>query len=500
MAELYDQLTELKKSDFYPFHMPGHKRNMEKHPLKEMFGIDITEIDGFDNLHHPTGILAKLQQEAACMYGAEETFFLVNGSTCGLQAAISASIEGSKKLLMARNCHKAAYHTCYIREMEPLYVYPKKTSQPWIYGSIDPGDVEEQLEADSTIAAVLITSPNYDGVLSDIRTIARIVHEHEAILIVDEAHGAHLPFSSLFPESAIACGADLVIQSLHKTLPSMTQTALLHVQGKRVNRNRLRQFLSIYQTSSPSYVFLSTMQQCIEFTYENRTELFGTLWNRINRFLENTKKLRNLSVLSKEWAILNKVYDFDPCKILVSTSNCILNGEQIYEILLRRYHLQMEMASRDYVLGIATICDSQDGFDRLEQALFEMDSLCDRGWEEICQIYPFLESPIKGGKAGICGGDLLCREEIEKRRVLPIHKACELERESVDLRDARGKISAEFVYLYPPGVPMVVPGERITEELIQTWVQCMELGLPLQGLQDTSCRSIDVIKGHCEKE
>ena len=138
MAELYHQLEELKKSDFYPFHMPGHKRNMENHPLKEMFGIDITEIDGFDNLHHPTEILRRMQQQAASVYGVEETFFLVNGSTCGLQAAISASVRKDEKLLMARNCHKAAYNTCYIREIDITYLYPENTDHPLIYGSISP--------------------------------------------------------------------------------------------------------------------------------------------------------------------------------------------------------------------------------------------------------------------------------------------------------------------------------------------------------------------------
>lgn len=494
MAELYDRLEELKESDFYPFHMPGHKRNMVGHPLEDIFGIDITEIDGFDNLHHPIDLLKRMQEEAASIYQMEETYFLVNGSTCGLQAAISATITKGNKLLMARNCHKAAYNTCYIREIDTLYLYPQDTKHPMIYGSISPEDVEKHLKNVPAIGAVLITSPNYDGVVSDIKKIAELAHEYGAILIVDEAHGAHLPYTSLFPQSALCCGADLVVQSLHKTLPSMTQTALLHVQGKRVNRERLRQFLAIYQTSSPSYVFMATMQQCVENVYKNRDRLFGELSDRIDRFLENTINLKHLRVLSREWAIGNGVYDFDKCKILVSTEKCILNGEQIYEILLKRYHLQMEMASKDYVLGIATVCDSEEGFYRLEKALKEMDSLCEQGIDVIRNTFPFIENFEQSHLENVTQLQVLFKERIEETKVFPIYIACEMEKEQMKLQDAVGKVSGEFVYLYPPGVPMIVPGERITEEMVSFWTKCVEIGLPLQGMQDFTCKTIVVLK------
>lgn len=494
MSELYSQLEALKNSDYYPFHMPGHKRNLKSHPLREMFEIDITEIDGFDNLHHPKGILKRMQESAASIYGVEETFFLVNGGTCGLQAAVSATIREGEKLLMARNCHKAVYNTCYLRKIDTKYVYPKKTDESWIYGSISPEEVEKQLKRDVSIKGVLITSPNYDGVVSDISKIAEIVHKYGAILIVDEAHGAHFPYSSFFPKSAIYCGADLVVQSLHKTLPSMTQTALLHVQGNRVDRQRLRQFLSIYQTSSPSYVFMSTMQQCLEYTYENKEKLFQNLSDRVDQFIEDCKKLRNLKVLSKEWALSNRVYDFDKCKILVSTSNCILNGEQIYEILFKQYHLQMEMASKDYVLGIATICDSQEGFDRLFKALVEIDGLCDKGMDVIRNAFPYIEKTEIADCGDMEAVPLLCRERMEHSRVLPMYAAFDMEKESVEFQKADGKVSGDFAYLYPPGVPVLVPGELITEEFIMLCMQCIKMGLPLQGMQDLECRTIAVLK------
>ena len=213
----------------------------------------------------------------------------------------------------------------------------------------------------------------------------------------------------------------------------------------------------------------------------------------MDQFVKNTEVLTNLKVLSRKWALSNGVYDFDKCKILVSTANCILNGEEIYEILLKQYHLQMEMASRDYVLGIATICDTQEGFDRLERALLEIDALCQVGMDSIKEKFPFLQKHKTEKDADFYKGDVLCQKET---KVLPIYEACEMTKERVILQAAEGKISGEFVYLYPPGVPMIVPGERITEEFIELCMQCIKLGLPLQGMQDLECRTIAILKGY----
>ncbi|MBR1692101.1 MAG: aminotransferase class V-fold PLP-dependent enzyme, partial [Lachnospiraceae bacterium] len=303
MAELYERLRELRDSDIYPFHMPGHKRNWEQSPLREMLGIDITEIDGFDNLHHATGILKTMQEEAAAVYGTDQTFFLVNGSTCGIQAAVSASVKDGKKLLMARGCHKAVYNICLLRRIDAVYLYPAQTDTPFLCGSISPQAVEEAFARNDEIGAVILTSPNYDGVVSDVASIADIVHAHGAVLIVDEAHGAHLPFSTCFPKSAVRCGADLVIHSLHKTLPSPTQTALLHVNGDRVDADRLREFLSMYQTSSPSYIFMAAMQQCIEETAAKGDKWLSALSERLDAFVRACSSLTHIRLLSRDWAL-----------------------------------------------------------------------------------------------------------------------------------------------------------------------------------------------------
>ena len=254
---LYDRLLQYQSSEMYPFHMPGHKRR--KDDFANPFFIDITEIEGFDNLHHAEGILKDAQDRAAALYHSEETYFLVNGSTCGILAAVSACTARGGKILMARNCHKAAYHAAYLRGLDIEYLYPEKEDIFGINGGIHEDIVEKALEEFQDIQAVMITSPTYDGVVSNVEKIAQIVHRKGIPLIVDEAHGAHFGFHEYFPKSSVEMGADLVIHSLHKTLPSLTQTALLHVNGNRVDRECLRKFLDIYQTSSPSYVFMAGM-------------------------------------------------------------------------------------------------------------------------------------------------------------------------------------------------------------------------------------------------
>ena len=264
MTTIYDKLLAYGNSDAYPFHMPGHKRQITD--FVNPFQIDITEIDGFDNLHHPEGILKEAQERAAALYGSRSTYFLVNGSTCGILSAVSALVRPGGEIILARNCHKASYHACYLGDLVIHSLYPQWEPKWGINGGILPEDVEKLLAEYPKTQAVLLTSPTYDGAVSDIRGIARICHAHRVPLIVDEAHGAHLGFHPYFPESALKLGADVVIQSFHKTLPSLTQTAVLHVgRDAQVDEERIRRFLGIYQSSSPSYIFMAAMDRCVEF-------------------------------------------------------------------------------------------------------------------------------------------------------------------------------------------------------------------------------------------
>lgn len=464
---LDEALAEYSRTDYYPFHMPGHKRQ----PLGSLTPeeIDITEIDGFDNLHHAEGILRTGQKRLARVFGADESFFLVNGSTAGLLAAISGVTRKGDRILIARNCHKAVYHAACLMELLVEYVYPEPT-EFGIQGHIEPAQVERMLEQYPDIRAVVITSPTYDGVVSDIQGIAEAVHGKNIPLIVDEAHGAHFGFSEDFPEKAIACGADLCIESLHKTLPCYTQTAVLHAVKThdgtwRFDPDRIKRYLGIYQTSSPSYIFMAGIDRCVRMLQqEPEAGRFPAFGERLRRFYANTAALPGIQIYNgeeEEPGIFRK----DASKILISASALGLNGQELYEILLRKYHLQMEMASGHYVTALTTIMDTQEGFDRLEQALQEISGTYALEEHTSPRLTPLeLYQP-------------------QKRRYR-ISQAMDAETETVSLEASAGCVAADFLYLYPPGIPLVAPGEIISPEAIHCLQICGDMGLEIVGLTD----------------
>ena len=313
---LYESLKAYGDSDFYPFHMPGHKRNAQSGPLSEWYKCDITEIDGFDNLHQPEGILLDAQNRAAKLFGSEETYFLVNGSTAGILSAISAVAAKGRKLVMARNCHKAVYHAAFLNRLEPEYVYPSVIDE---YGLAD-GITTEQIrkclkelaakesveheQLNDIVAGIVLTSPTYDGILSDVEGIVKLAHEYKIPVIVDQAHGAHFGFHDAFPVSSVAQGADFVIHSVHKTLPAPTQTAILHCNGNLADRALLKRYLQIYQTSSPSYLLMAGIDACMKILQQEGKERLQQLITYRKLFFEKTKELQHMkiypSMLEKE--------------------------------------------------------------------------------------------------------------------------------------------------------------------------------------------------------
>ena len=305
MGELFDKLANYGNSGIYPFHMPGHKRQktVDFNPYK----IDITEIEGFDNLHHAEGVLLEAQKKAEKLYGSEESHFLINGSTAGILSAVSACAK--KTVLIARNCHKAVYHAALIRNLDVYYVYPEIQEEFMLNGGINPADVERSLEEHPEIEAVVITSPTYDGIVSDVKRIAEIAHAHGKPLIVDEAHGAHFGFSKYFPENSVHLGADIVIHSLHKTLPSYTQTALIHINGKLVDRQKVRMFLQMYQTSSPSYILMAGIDECIRYVEEQGTDAFDKFAERLDRIYKRAKEFRSIHLVDE--SIVGDTIDFN---------------------------------------------------------------------------------------------------------------------------------------------------------------------------------------------
>lgn len=501
---LLERLTEYAGSDAYPFHMPGHKRREIPDGIPggfpDPYGIDITEIDGFDNLHHAEGILKDAMETAAAIYGADRSWYLVNGSTCGILSAVFVATENGGKILTARNCHKAVYHAICLNRLEAEYLYPEEITEFGINGGIRAEDVRKALEKDAMrcagnsgdvrgkitkIQAVLITSPTYEGVVSDIRAIADVAHEYGVPLIVDEAHGAHLEYADQchsFPKSALEYGADIVIQSLHKTLPCFTQTAILHVKGKLVDQDRISRYLSMFQTSSPSYLFMAGMERCIRYMDGDGRNGMVRYEKRLEHFMERMEGLQVLEVLDRE--ICRKyrtVAGWDPSKIVVSTMRAEdFHGEELAETLRRKYHLEMEMTAPEYVIAMTSLMDTEEGFERLGTALLEIDGALRRRMDpdqqkekgepkekERCETPEATESKVSH----------------PIRRML-ICEAMDADTERTAFQDTVGKVSAEFVYLYPPGIPIIAPGEVFTDAIVEKIMAYKAAGLLVQGPAD----------------
>ncbi len=488
MNNLYEELVCYADSDYYGFHMPGHKRNKDLTGAELPYGIDITEIEGFDDLHHANGILRQAQKRAARVFHGEETCFLINGSTVGILSAILGCTQRGDKILMARNCHKSVYHAVYMNELKPVYVYPQfyTKNEYDLNGEIEPEEVfdimkqNEEPSGKNKIRAIVIVSPTYDGVISDVGQIAKIAHSYHIPLIVDEAHGAHFGFHPYFPDNSNRKGADVVIHSIHKTLPALTQTALIHMNGRIADRERMKRYLHILQSSSPSYILMAGIDSCIDLLDCGKKDiLFERYTGLLKETREQLKKMKYLRLIETE--------HFDFSKILISVKGTKYSGRQLYRILLEKYHLQMEMAAGSYVLAMTSIGDIKEGFERLVHAFYEIDQGINE--EDVLSQAQFFrnEQSISGlprleqvySSSEI---DYIEKNDSEKIHVLP-WDSCE------------GKISTEYAYIYPPGIPLIVPGERISREVILLIQEYRKMGFQIEGLmKDEHIKIMEIVE------
>lgn len=475
MNSLYKKLVEHGKKGYYPMHMPGHKRNTKMLPMDNPYGMDITEIEGFDDLHDPKEILKTSMERAGKLYHSKHTEYLINGSTVGILAGILGSTKKGDKIIMARNCHKSVYNAVFLGELNPVYVYPQFIGNRGINGGISPQKIESLLINNPDVKLIVITSPTYEGIVSDIEKIAEIAHSYNIPCLIDEAHGAHFGFDINFPKSSVECDADIVIHSLHKTLPSFTQTALMHINSSIVNYDIIKEYLKIYQSSSPSYILMAGIDQCIEILENQREELFNNFYKRLSLFYDNMKCLKYIEICSfnKESNFHKEdlcIYDSDPSKIIISVNNSNITGLELYHLLLSEYKIQVEMAAKDYVIAITTICDTEAGFRRLEDALMKIDN--ELSFIENNKNYHITENIM----------------------IFTSYETFYKEKEEILLQESVDRISKEYIYLYPPGIPLIVPGEIISKEFIHDILEYKESGFTLRGFIDQDLNYISVVK------
>jgi len=438
-----------KLNDYCPgtvsMHMPGHKRNvlLAEYLTKLGANIDITEINGFDDLHDANGVLAEGMERAARLWGAKRSFFCVNGSTGGIFAAVFAVLEDGDELVCARNCHKAVYNALELRRARPHFLFPNREEFSGTDCIVTAEAVGEMLDKYPDAGTVIITSPSYEGVISDVAAIAAEAHKRGAVLIVDEAHGAHLGFGWGFPDGAVKAGADIVVQSLHKTLPSLTQTAMVHVCGERVDGDKIARSLAVFETSSPSYLLMSSIDSCVRLLEEQRDELFSTWQRNIEMFHRKTEDLKHLRIMKKT----DEMFAFDPSKIVISTHGTNINGRELMRRLREKYFIELEMAASDYVIAMTGMGDTEYNLRVLADAVWEVDRYLTGA--DISQP-PAVTAPERACFSWETAGK---------------------ERETVNISAAAGRVSAEYVWAYPPGIPLLIPGEVIDggfEKLIES--------------------------------
>jgi len=429
---VYKEMAAYLQKDVYPFHMPGHKRNPIFFP-PNLQSLDLTEIPGMDVLGNSTGIIKALQQDIAKFCGADYSFLLVNGSSVGLIAAVSAVCTDNETLVVPRNAHTSVYNAMVISGATPQYIMPEVTDDG-LPGGIKPEVFDDMPQG----AAVLVVSPTYEGFVSDISAIAAKVHEKGGVLIVDEAHGAHFKFADAFPMSAIDCGADIVIQSLHKTLPAPSQCAVLHVKSNRVDVDKLRFMINAMQTTSPSYIFMATCDYMLH-----------KLWQEPEHFKKYIERLKNIHTLApgvlrlvgRERVRQNAIFDMDISKLLFENHSDI-SGEDIAKMMSAEYKVEMEMATDQHVLAMTSVADTDEGFERLGAAIQGINS----------RLSPLAKRTTP-------------QNFILPEVVFSPRKAMQMPHEAVSWQDAVGRISAQLIAKYPPGIALVAPGERISQKL-----------------------------------
>lgn len=552
MKEYINEALEkyIEKST-YPWHMPGHKRQ----PLEELesfwngvYAHDFTEAKDLDDMHEPEMFIADSLAEMKKVYGTFATYMLVNGSTSGIMTAIHATCHRGDVILAARNCHKAVYNAICMLELEPEYIVPDYVDMRWpdcmgqnatraitdgmtdaggeddcealammapgdeddrevsertdILGDISPDKLERAINTLITDgrkpSAVIITSPTYEGVISDIRTLAEIAHRYGIYLIVDEAQGAHLNFMEGH-ETAMEQGADIVIESLHKTMPALTQTSLLHVTNPKLDK-RVRRYLQIFQTSSPSYIFMQSMEKAVAFGANNRAG-FAEYGRRLETFAEKCDGLRNIRLFKPdvyaarisqshesascqsltgsdeyldkngEICVTYKVFDHDEGRLVfvvrpgtVDRAGQIFTGVMLADILADRYGLIVEMASVSYVICISSVVDSAASYDILFRAIEEIDNDLEH-------------SVIVDGSRAM---DIISG----RRSAVVPGKAWDEPSEIVSLELSVGRISGAFVYAYPPGIPVLAPGEIVDERAVCGIDTMIRSGLNVSGVDD----------------
>ncbi|MGM9571434.1 MAG: aminotransferase class I/II-fold pyridoxal phosphate-dependent enzyme [bacterium] len=471
-APLWEGLKLYKNEKITRFHMPGHKAGRAFAPEwnEALSGsFDVTEVPGTDDLHHPKGIIQEAETLAAQAFGADNSFFLVNGTSCGIMAMLLAAVSPGERIIVPRNVHRSILNGLIFSGAVPVYIRPE-TEEKWGMAlGVTPESVQQALLDYPDSKAVLLVSPTYYGVVPELKRIIDLVHSAGKPVLVDEAHGAHLAFHPELPSSSLFYGADLSAQGAHKTLSSLTQSAFLHQKGDLVDLERVKQALRLVQSTSPSYLLLASLDLARRQMAESGRDMLDITLSQVRKTRMAIKSLSGFRALGPEESGRPGFKALDETKLTVLTAKTGLTGWEIDKILRRSYGIQAELAAYQHLLFMFTIGTTDKDAALLQQALQELD----------------------------CQGNLRCSTvdfSFIPEQVLSPREAYFQNRESLPLAEALGRIAGESVVPYPPGIPVLVPGERIDSLVLECLQELKENKQNIQGMADHTMETIVVLK------
>lgn len=474
---LLDAMDRFQKQRPAYFRIPGHRfergvsQRLTEKTGEKVFSFDLTEAEGLDDLHHPEGVIAESQRLASEVFGADETFFLVNGTTCGNEAMVLSAVLEGEKILIPRNAHKSVLMGLILSGATPVYITPPYDSEWNIWGGITPESVKLALEKDPDIRAVFVVSPTYYGICSDLQEIAEVCHSRDVLLLVDEAHGAHLYFSDLLPRGAMQQGADACAQSLHKVTASLTQSSMLQLCTKRMKKSTVASNLQLVQSTSPSYLLMASLDASRYELALHGKEMMEKAYMLAEKARKAMKQIKGIACLGKEEKGCYGISDLDPTRLVFSAAELNISGYELQELLYERYQVTLELCDDRNVVAVVTFANEEEDIERLLSGLREISAQGKRNKKlPVADVLPPVP-PMKRTPRNAYFG----------------------EKQNIPWESAIGKIAGEMLVPYPPGIPILYPGEIVTKEVWDYMEKYRKAKHGLHGPADESLQKFQIL-------
>ncbi len=474
-APIYEALRKFKRMRVVPFDVPGHKRGRGNMELTEFLGedclsVDVNSMKPLDNLCHPVSVIKDAEMLAAQAFGAANAFFMVGGTTSAVQSMIMYACKSGDKIIMPRNVHRSAINALILCDAVPVYVNPEVNNQLGIALGMSVAQVEKAIEENPNAKAILINNPTYYGICSDLKRITDLAHAHGMLVLVDEAHGTHFYFGENFPITAMAAGADIASVSMHKSGGSLTQSSFL-LMGERINSDYMRQVINLTQTTSASYLLLSSLDISRKRLALSGREIFEQTVEMAEYARSEINSIGGYYAYSKELINGDSIFDFDISKLSVYTLPIGLAGIEVYDLLRDEYDIQIEFGDIGNILAYISVGDRKRDIERLISALSEIKR-----------------------RFGKTGTGMLTQEYINPIVAEAPRRAFYSEKISLPLDESAGHVCSEFVMCYPPGIPILAPGELITPEIIEYIKYAKEKGCSMTGTEDINIERLNVLR------